>query len=122
PFAGQPCEQSRGCLVMHAIARLKDGVTPQEALAEVRAISAQEAREHPDPDRNRGANVLPISEWILGDIKPILLALLGGAALLLLIAYVNVIGLLFVRSENRRREFAVRDALGAGRTRLAQQF
>lgn len=122
PFAGDACTLSRGCAAMHVIARLKDGVTPQQALDNVQAIAAEEARQHPDPDRYRGANVLPLSEWILGDIKPVLLALLGGTALLLLIAYVNVTGLLFVRSENRRREFALRGALGAGRGRLVQQF
>jgi macrolide transport system ATP-binding/permease protein len=122
PFAGDPCELSRGCAVMGVIARLQDGVTVQQALADVRAIAAQEASLHPDPDRNRGANTVPLSQVILGDIKPILLALLGGAGLLLLIAYVNVTGLLLARSENRRREFAVRAALGAGRGRLMQQF
>jgi macrolide transport system ATP-binding/permease protein len=122
PLSGDSCSRSRGCLVLGVIARLKDGVTVQQALADVRAIAAEEAREHPDPDRNRGANVASLSQWILGDIQPILLALLAGAALLLLIAYVNVTGLLLVRSENRRREFAVRSVLGASRGRLAQQF
>jgi predicted permease len=122
PYAGEPCYLSRGCMAMGVIARLKEGVTIQQALADVRAIAAQEAREHPDPDRNRGANIAPLSQWILGDIKPILLALLGGAGLLLLIAYVNVTGLLLVRSENRRHEFAMRGVLGASRGRLTQQF
>jgi predicted permease len=122
PFAGDPCYLSRGCTAMGVIARLKDGVATQQALADVRALAAQEARQHPDPDRYRGANVVPLSLAILGDIQPILLALLGGAGLLLLIAYVNVAGLLVVRSENRRREFAIRGALGAARGRLIQQF
>jgi macrolide transport system ATP-binding/permease protein len=122
PLSHDSCSRSRGCLVLGVIARLKDGATVQQALADVRAIAAEEAREHPDPDRNRGANVASLSDWILGDIQPILLALLAGAALLLLIAYVNVTGLLLVRTENRRREFAVRSVLGASRARLAQQF
>jgi macrolide transport system ATP-binding/permease protein len=122
PFAADPCILSRGCTTMDVIARLKDGATIQQALADVRAIAAQEATQHPDPDRNRGANVVPLTQVILGDIKPILLALLGGAGLLLLIAYFNVTGLLLARSENRRREFAVRCALGAARGRLMQQF
>jgi len=122
PFAGDSCAQHRGCMVMGVVARLKDGVTLPQALAEVKAIAAREARLHPDPDRNRSATVIPLGAAILGDIQPILLTLLGGAGLLLLIAYVNVTGLLLSRSENRRREFAVRGALGAARNRLMRQF
>jgi predicted permease len=122
PFAGDPCKLSRGCATMGVIAVLKDGVTVQQALVDVQAIAGREAKEHPDPDRNRSANVIPLGQVILGRIQPILFTLLGGGALLLLIAYVNVMGLLLARSENRRREFAVRVSLGAGRGRLMQQF
>jgi macrolide transport system ATP-binding/permease protein len=122
PLSHDSCSRSRGCLALGVIARLKDSVTVQQALDDVRAIAAQEAHEHPDPDRNRGGNVALLSRFILGDIQPILLALLAGAGLLLLIAYINVTGLLLVRSENRRREFAVRSVLGASRAQLAQQF
>ncbi len=122
PFASDSCKLSRGCATMHVIATLKDGATTQQALSDVQAIAAREAKEHPDPDKNRSANVVALSEVVLGRIQPILLMLLGGAGLLLLIAYVNVTGLLLARSENRRREFAVRASLGAGRGRLMQQF
>lgn len=122
PNAGDACFSSRGCMAMGVIARLKDGVTVQQALANVRAIAAWEAKEHPDPDGKRGGNIAPLRQWILGDVRPILLALLTGVALFLLIAYVNVAGLLLARSEKRRREFAVRGVLGAGRGRLIQQF
>jgi len=121
-YAGNDCFQSRGCLALGVIARLKDRVTVPQALSDVRAVASREAQEHPDPDRKRSANVALLSQHILGDTKPVLLALLGGAGLLLLIAYINVAGLLLVRSDNRRREFAMRGVLGASRARLTQQF
>jgi macrolide transport system ATP-binding/permease protein len=122
PFAGDSCKLSRGCATTGVIATLKNGVSLEQALADVQAIAGREAKEHPDPDRNRSANVVPLSQVILGTIQPILLTLLGGAVLLLLIAYTNVTGLFLARSENRRREFAVRVSLGADRGRLLQQF
>src|SRR6202021_2937885 len=69
-----------------------------------------------------GASVIPFSEVVVGDVRPILLVLLGGAGLLLLIACVNVASLVLVRSESRRREIALRGALGATRLRLMRQF
>ncbi|HEX5476161.1 MAG TPA: ABC transporter permease [Vicinamibacterales bacterium] len=122
PYAGDTCYASRGCQSMGVIARLKEDVTRAQALADVQALAAQEAREHPDPDRGRGATLAPFSSWIPGDAEPILLALLGGAGLLLLIAYVDVSGLVLVRSDHRRHDCAVRGALGAGRGRLVQPF
>ena len=107
---------------MGVLGVLKDGVTVQQALADVQAIAGREAKEHPDPDRNRSANVIPLSHVVLDGIQSILLTLLVGAGLLLLIAYVNVMGLFLARSENRGQEFAVRLSVGAGRGRLLQQF
>jgi predicted permease len=116
------CEKRRSCHNLFGVGRLKDGVTMQVALAEMTSIAKQLETQYPGSNRGQGASVMPLSEQIVGDIRPILLVLLGGAALLLLIACVNVSSLLLVRSEARKREIAVRGALGASRTRLARQF
>jgi predicted permease len=116
------CEKRRSCHNLFGVARLKDGVTVQMALADMTSIAKQLEVQYPGSNRGQGASVMPLSEQIVGDIRPILLVLLGGAGLLLVIACVNVSSLLLVRSEARRREIAVRGALGASRTRLARQF
>jgi ABC-type antimicrobial peptide transport system permease subunit len=94
----------------------------ETALADTKAIAAQLENQYPDSNRGQGASVVPLSDVIIGDIRPILLVLLGGAGLLLLIACVNVTSLLLVRSESRKREIAVRSALGASSARLVRQF
>jgi predicted permease len=116
------CEQRRGCHNMYAVGRLRDGVTAQSALEELKAIAAQLAVQFPGSNQGQGASVQPLSELVVGQMRPILLTLLGAAGLLLLIACVNVASLLLVRSEARRREIAVRGALGATPVRLARQF
>lgn len=116
------CESRRSCHNLYGIARLKDGVSISDALADTRLIAQQLERQYPDSNKGQGANVVTLSEVVVGDVRPILLALLGGAGLLLLIACVNVASLLLVRSESRKREIAVRQALGASRGRLVEQF
>ncbi|QNI33909.1 ABC transporter permease [Alloacidobacterium dinghuense] len=112
----------RGCHGLYGIARLKVGVSFQTAFANIKGIADQLARQYPDSNRDQKAYMLPMTEVIVGDIRPILLVLLSGAGLLLLIATINVASLLMVRSESRRREIAVRGALGASRMRLIRQF
>ena len=104
------------------IGRLRDGVTLQTALAEMKTIAEQVKRQNGITGPELRASVVPLSEIVVGDVRPILLTLLGGAGLLLLIACVNVGSLVLVRSEIRRREIAVRGALGATRARLVYQF
>lgn len=116
------CEQRRSCHNLDGVGRLRDGVTIEAARADMKNIAAQLERLYPGSNRDQGANVVPLAEIIVGDIRPILLTLLGGAGLLLLIACVNVASLVLVRSESRRREIAVRGALGATRARLLRQF
>ena len=115
-------ETMRGFYNFWGIGRLRDGVSQQAAKAEMTAISKQLQKENGITGRDLTANVVPLSEIIVGDVRPILLALLGGAVLLLLIACVNVGSLVLVRAESRRREAAVRGALGATRGRLMGQF
>jgi macrolide transport system ATP-binding/permease protein len=116
------CEKQRDCHDLYAVGRLKDGVTVQAALANMQSIAEQLERQYPESNRDRGASVMPLSEAIVGDIRPILLLLLSGSGLLLLIACVNVSSLLLVHAERRKREIAVRGALGASRARLGCQF
>jgi predicted permease len=116
------CDIRRSCHGIYGIARLKDGVSIQAAFANVDAIAKELEREYPESNRSQGAALAPLTEVIVGDVRGILLALFGGAGLLLLIAAVNVAGLLLLRSEGRKREIAVRTALGASSARLTAQF
>ena len=116
------CTLRRGCHNLRGVARLKDGVTVQSALAEMKTIAADLEKQYPDSNRGQGAVVAPLSEVIVRNVRPILLMLLGGAGLLLLIASTNVASLLLVRSEGRKREIAIRGALGASQKRLIRQF
>ncbi len=120
--ADNPCDVRRSCHSLYGVARLKDGVTIQTAIAEVKGIAKQLELQYPDSNRDQGGAVDPLTDVIVGDIRPILLVLLAGAALLLLIASVNVSSLLLVRSESRRKEIAVRSSLGASPGRIIRQF
>ncbi|MGA8673381.1 MAG: ABC transporter permease [Terracidiphilus sp.] len=116
------CEQRRGCHNLDGIGRLRDGVTVEAARSEMQAIAAHLAKQYPGSNQGQGASVIPLAEIIVGNVRGILLTLLIAAGLLLLIACINVASLLLVRSESRRREIAVRGALGATPIRLVRQF
>ncbi len=116
------CDVRRSCHGIYGVARLKTDVSISTAHAEMKNIAAQLERQYPDSNRGQGANVIALSEAIVGQVRPILVVLLSGAGLLLLIACVNVSSLLLVRTESRKRETAVRGALGASPLRLVRQF
>ena len=116
------CEKRRSCHNLFGIARLKDGVSFASAFAEMKTIAQQLEKQYPDSNRDQAAFMLPLTDAIVGDIRPILLTVLCGAGLLLLIASVNVANLMLVRAESRRREMAVRGALGASPARLVRQY
>jgi macrolide transport system ATP-binding/permease protein len=113
PLQSSPKPQERGEHGMLAFARVRDGVSLQEASADMSAIARQLAKQYPDADEVRGATVVPLTELIVGSLRPTLLLLLSGAALLLLIACVNVSGLQLVRLQSRQRELAPRGLLRA---------
>jgi macrolide transport system ATP-binding/permease protein len=116
------CSKRRICHNLFGVARLKDGVTVAAALDDVTRLAQQLEKQYPDSNQGQGAAVFPLTEVIVGDVEPILETLLVGTALLLLIAGVNVANLLLVRSEGRRREIALREALGASAVRIVRQF
>ncbi len=116
------CEQRRSCHDLDGVGRLKDGVTVAQAMADLKKIAAVLEKQYPNSNTGQSATVQPLEEFIVGQVRPILLTLLAGAGLLLVIACVNVASLLLVRSESRRREVAVRGALGATPARLTRQF
>jgi putative ABC transport system permease protein len=106
----------------HAIARLRDGVTVEQAREEMRTIAAQLEKEVPRRNTGWSVSVVPIHELTTETIRPALLVLSGAVLLVLLIACVNVANLLLARSTVRQRELGLRTALGAGRGRLLRQM
>ncbi len=114
--------QQRGNHWLNIVARLKDGVALRGASADMSAIMAELAREYPPTNNGRDGQVIPLRDQLIGSVRPLVLLLYGAVAVMLLVACANVANLLLMRGADRRRELAVRIALGAGRGRLVRQL
>ena len=104
------------------IGRLKSGVDLKQAQAEMSTISSRLAQQYPADDNGWGAVVIPLRDDIVSDVRPALLVLLGAVAFVLLIACANVANLVLAKTVGRRKEIAIRAALGATRSRVLEQI
>src|SRR5213082_1721469 len=107
---------------MNSIGRLKAGVNLDQARAEMSRIAENLAVAYPEANKGSGITLIPLKTDVVGNVKGILLVLLGAVSFVLLIACANVANLLLARSTGRAREFAIRAALGANPARVIRQL
>ena len=123
PLAMDPSlQENRDRKFLRVAARLKPGVTQQQAQAGIDEIMRRREGQFPDSNTGRTGRVVMMRDEFVGDIKPALLMLLGAVGFVLLMACANVANLALARSVGRSKELAIRAALGAGRTRLIRQL
>jgi predicted permease len=107
---------------LNVVARLAPGVTPAAAQADLSVVMRRLAAQYHETNAGRGAAVIPLRDEIIGPVRTTLLVLFGAVGCVLLVACVNVAGLMLVRSAARGREIAVRSAVGADRGRIVRQL
>ena len=112
---------SRGLRIDQTIGRLKPGVSPEQAQAEMKEIAARLAQTYPDTNSDVTATVVPLRDFWFGKLRRSFWLLLGACGFVLLIACANVANLLMTQATVRERELAMRAALGASQGRLIRQ-